>query len=317
LWVLAGALFKLFAGSPNDIPGSVFEYSPLGPVDTFRVAIGIEISIVALALFKPQLGWLPLALMFVIFDLVLWPLVQAGEASCGCFGSSITIPPAVMMAIDTGCLLALLVGRPWSALRLERLNVLPLVPLFVLAFAAPWYKFKTTTTAPKPRPEPRLVVDEGDDGQPEQVEPAQTGEVPVDDSEPWVWTLPDPLPDFHWFEPTEWEGQLLYDIDLYTFLDVDLIPPDAHVVFYRQTCDHCKEHLEEMALQPVIETMLVLVRIVEVTDSPETNVIHMKPDGAIELELPALERGYGITTPLSIDVEGMLVTKVTNHRDEE
>ena len=102
-WVAAGALFKLLAGSPNDLPPAVQDFF-LGPVQTFRAAIAIELCIVILALLRPRHAWLPLCALFSVFLAVLFPLVRAGVESCGCFGSSVTITPQAMMAIDGGLL---------------------------------------------------------------------------------------------------------------------------------------------------------------------------------------------------------------------
>ena len=104
-WVAAGALFKLFAGSPNDLPPMVRDFV-LGPVQTFRSAISIELCIVILAILRPRFAWLPLAALFAVFVTVLVPLATSGADSCGCFGSSVSIPPIVMLSLRTSCSLS-------------------------------------------------------------------------------------------------------------------------------------------------------------------------------------------------------------------
>ena len=243
-----------------------------------------------LALLRPRFGWLPLAALFAVFIGVLVPLTLSGAESCGCFGSSVTIPPQVMIGIDAALLALILATRPWSAFGNRPLRLVPLVPLFAVAIAAPWYKFKTATTL---KPEPA-------------VETAATN--PEQAEVPAGWSLPDPLPDFHWFESDGWVGNDVHDIDLSIFIDPDLIPLDGEVVFYRQTCDHCKEHLEELATNPPLMP-LTLVRVAEIGDTPENEVTHIKPADHIPLELPALERGYGLDTPSRMLVEGWTVTE--------
>ncbi|MFT5152832.1 MAG: hypothetical protein ACI841_002831, partial [Planctomycetota bacterium] len=142
LWVAAGALYKLFAGSPADLPKIVRDQSPLSIAGTFRAAISIELVIVILCLFRPRAGWFLLVALFGVFDAILWPLVQAGETSCGCFGGTITIKPLYMMIIDSVLLVAILMGKPWSSIPKRPLQPLILLPLIGLAVWAPFHMFK-------------------------------------------------------------------------------------------------------------------------------------------------------------------------------
>lgn len=295
LWVAAGALFKLFAGSPNDLPPLVRETvaGALDPVTTFRAAISIELCLVVLGLFRPRTAWLPLVALFAVFGVVLWPLVAEGAASCGCFGSKITIHPRVMFGIDMALLVGILVTGPWT---LEKRPFLPLVtlPLLLAATLAPWVLFKTSAPAPR-----RAVPTGAATSAPEAAEPERA-----------------PLPSFRYFDTDAWEGKDLHETDLSDFIDVDQIPADCHVVFFRQTCEHCKEHIESLAAEPPGPVPLVLVRVAEIGDTPENDIVRIKPLDHIALELPALERGYGIDTPLALDVEGYVVHDVTHVREE-
>ena len=113
LWLATGASFKLFAGTPKDLPPILFD---LGMnIDTvFRVAIGIEFSIVFLALLRPAVGWRLLTLQYLVFLVILAPLAASGEASCGCLGSSVTLTPLTMIGIDGALLALLLTAKPGS-----------------------------------------------------------------------------------------------------------------------------------------------------------------------------------------------------------
>ena len=91
------------------------------------------------------------------------------------------------------------------------------------------------------------------------------------------------------------------------------LPVDCEIVIYRQTCDHCKEHLEELAMEPPM-LPLVLLRVAEIGDTPENEVTQVKPADHIPMELPAIPRGYGIETPMTVTVEGWVVTKIVSHR---
>jgi hypothetical protein len=286
-WLLMGALFKLLKGNPSDLPPTILEISPLNLYDTFRGAIAIELCIVAIALLWPRLGWMFLTAIYVVFLGLLYKLVAAGAESCGCLGGSIKIAPAVMMAIDGTLLLLLLVTQPWKSLpktSKPMLRGLTLVPIFAVAFILPWTKF--------------IKV---------EMPPREAGQDPATQVE-----ADKRLDGFYAFETTTWEGQMIFDLDLGLYTDpagaMDTLPAPVHVVIYRKTCEHCRDHIAELATNPPDDRPIALVRIPEVNDDAAPNVIELKPDGHFPIELLKLTRGYGITTPSSFDVdEGFMV----------
>jgi len=282
LWVAAGALFKLLAGSPNDMPPSVQEWPLLEPAWTFRLAIGVELCVVILALARPRVGWLALVLLFAFFDFLLYGLVQAGDASCGCFGSSVPIKPWQMMAIDSLLLVAILVTRPWRGFQPRPLKPKALAPYFagmLVALALPWFLFH----------EAQVVTRTDED----------TGEEITEVSGEW-----------HRFEPSEWEGQMIHDTDLATFIadegGADLIPVPAQVIIYRLSCDHCRLHFELLMQEPIVDRALVLIRVPE-PSNPTDVVTGVIPPAAVELTLRELPRGYGITTPVIFELDEFFV----------
>lgn len=91
---------------------------------------------------------------------------------------------------------------------------------------------------------------------------------------------------------------------------------------YRQTCEVCEAHLEDLQLEIQQEPQkwegrpIVLMRIIEKTDTPENNICDVVPEPSQKVTLPALEKGYLVTTPLSFDVdEAMNITTVTDLSD--
>ncbi len=278
LWVAAGAFFKLFAGSPNDMPPSVQAW-PLDPGWTFRLAIGVELCVVILALWRPRVGWLALALLFAFFDYLLYGMLQAGEASCGCFGSSLAIAPWQMMAVDSALLVSLLVTRTWRGFQPKPLKPKVLFPFFAIVLIVPWFLDL----------EAQVVTHIDED----------TGEETTQVSGQWKR-----------FEPTDWEGQMIHDTDLAQFVadegGVDLIPPPAHVIVYRLSCDHCRLHFEHLMQEPIVDRALVLVRVPE-PDNATDVVTAVKPPADLELVLRELPRGYGITTPVIFDVDDLFM----------
>jgi hypothetical protein len=117
MWILAGALAKLFLGTPKDLPELVRRLSPFGLDLTFHLVIGVELSIVCLAWILPRLAWPVVLLLFGFFDFILVSQLRAGAESCGCFGASIHVSPKIMLCVDSALLLALLWTRPWSSMR--------------------------------------------------------------------------------------------------------------------------------------------------------------------------------------------------------
>lgn len=321
-WVAAGALFKLFSGSPNDLPPLVQQFF-LGPLNTFRGAIAIELCIVVLALLRPRHGWLLLVLLFLVFDAVLVPLVQGGAASCGCFGSKVPIPPWAMMTIDSLLLLGILLSRPWRNLPRQSLRIWPLLPLLALCIAAPFYKIRAGNL---PVLKPREVLQQGT-GQPSaQTAPGtnagnptteQPTVAPVNAESQSIEVAEVDWPDFHELKPESWIGSALDECELRLFLSEEewnALPTDGELLFYRQTCEYCKEHLEALALAQSSSGLpraeeLALVRIPDRDDTPENAITNVRPQALAEVDLQLLERGYGgITPPAILRIAGYVVT---------
>ena len=341
LWLLAGALYKLFEGSPNDLPQVVTDMSPLSGWETMRAAIIVELAVVGLVIAKPRIGWFFLAATFGVFLAVLFPLVQAGESSCGCFGSNVTIKPQHMMAIDGGLMLLIFISRPWRMSRDSGLGWGGYLPLLAVAVAAPWMKLKEPVLpTPSAKPATELVTSvtsgtdamaEGLGNAAENVADIQTSAAPElggDEEASGEVTLPteppgravvEPgpsdvaaLPEFFELRSDTWEGKDLYDTDLASFIDQSqgAVLPGSHVVLYRQTCSVCEEHLtqlwEEAQNDPTKwtgEQQLVLIRVIENKDMKEENLCTVLPEPHQRVSLPALKRGYGIKTPMSFDVD--------------
>ena len=338
LWLAAGALYKLFEGSPNDLPTTVTEHSPLGKLDTMRLAIGIELAVVGLVIAVPRIGWLFLSGAFAVFIAVLVPMVLAGEASCGCFGGNISIDPKVMLAVDGALLVMIVATRPWSALPRESgLGAAALVPFLAVAALAPYGKIKPAVLPPV-TPRPAAVQTEQvtpTEASPEATAPerelgAATGEVTTtevagatDTNPPSSETSADVSSsmvkdvEFHDLRVADWVGQDAWATDLTFFYEAGAAAgfaqgaflPNSHVIVYRQTCEYCKEHLQQVWQEqqngdPKWQgRTIVLLRLEEAKDTPENNVCTMPPAPSERITFPSPKRGYGITTPYTFDLD--------------
>jgi hypothetical protein len=295
LWLLAGALYKFFDGSPNDLPQPVVEHSPFSMLTTFRLAIAAEFAVVGLVLTVPRLGWIALGGIFSVFLAVLVPLALGSESSCGCFGSNVTIAPWQMMLIDGSLLGLLLFSAPWRLPKEAGLGAPAFLPFLIVAIVAPMMKVKSETL-------PKVEVAAPADG----------------------------LHEFYELRSAEWTGQDFYATDIAAFADQSMgaVLPNSHVVVYRQTCEVCKAHLEELWEEAQNDPnrwasdggasggqSLVLLRIIENNDTAENNLCELLPEPSQKVTLPALKRGYGITTPIAFDVdENFMVQNVTDLR---
>lgn len=297
LWLLTGALFKLLLGSPKDLPPSVISFAKdigLSLDLTLRLAVAIELVIGLLAILRPKLGWLPITLQFVVFEAILLQMVLGGDASCGCFGSQVTVPPTVMLAIDSAVLLGVLFAKPWR-LPSGPSPGIPSALTLILCCAAPWLVIPPTVDLPAALP-------------------AGPGTAPTDQEPPPGWSLPDPLPRYAELSPDSWIGQPVHATQLALWTDPDQLPLDAHIVIYRTTCEHCQEHLEELALAPQPPMPYILLRIIEKGDSEDNRLTHVMPEG-IHIELPAAVE-FVIETPWDVIMEEWTVTGANSGRQE-
>jgi hypothetical protein len=284
-WVAAGACFKLFAGTPNDLP-AVLHDLPLSIDLFFKSAIGIELAIVFAALLRPRQAWLPLVALYVVFDVILVTVLASGEESCGCFGSSIEIAPEVMIALDSVLLIAVLVSQPW---RSEAKSLGPLLAVPALALVSLVAPFIIVGTQ-------ELPAASGDEGA---------------GIEELRYVI---------IEPEKWTDQLVYDTQFAALFpdEIESLPTDGHFIFWRQDCDHCAEHLQTLAQANDMSQPIVLIQLEQAHDTEENRVVFSKPTGGhvTELSLPPGPQ-YVIETPAEFVLEGGMVVSAVEglHRD--
>lgn len=273
VWLAAIALLKLFAGNPGDLPKVVLDRSPFDPETTFPLAISIELAVAFVACVRPRVGWIALVGLYLVFEAVLAALIASGAKSCGCAGGAISIHPVVMSAIDGALLLFVLAMRPWSRTEGPRMGPVLLVAGLVVLAVAPWLKVRDRM---------------------------QGGGGP---------------PAFVVLHPDRWVQQVIYDVpELKDHLepgDLDKLPTDGLVLLWRQTCDHCKEHLAGIAGDRVQNDGTKPIALVQIKDDlDKTAIVDVMPEGPHVTKL-AFKVGpqYTIQTPWEIHVEGGTVTR--------
>ena len=221
-WILAGALAKLFLGTPKDLPEVVRKMSPFGLDLTFHLVIGVELAMVSIAWIRPRLAWPLVLALFAFFDFVLVRQLSAGASSCGCFGASIKVSPWLMLSVDSALILSMLASRPWSAAPRPAGSLLPLAAAFLVSFALPWLLIHPPPSAPGAQASGYITLE------PEK-----------------------------WVNQSIFDIQ-----ELKRWVPVEKLPTDGKVVLWRQGCDHCAAHLRLMASHddPSIPILLVQIR---------------------------------------------------------
>ncbi len=290
LWVLAGAAYKLFSGSPNDLPPIVRDFF-LGPDLTFRLAIAIELSICALVFLRPRIGWWLLAAQFAVFLAILVQLILSGASSCGCFGSKVTITPATMFTIDGLCLLAMLATRPWKNLPEEPAS--SRISLVLAALLAAWVApFTLIESAPE------NIVAKTDE---------QTG----------AWQAPEKIGRYAALNPDTWVGKDIHDTELAAYMNVDEQILDGTWILYRVSCDHCARYLKHLAdtYDPMAGKFYTYVRLSEEGDEEAREVDPATLAYGMEAILPTT--AWVITPPWRLELEGGIVTEAVFEGDFE
>ncbi len=272
-WILVGALFKLLLGTPADLPEIVREV-PFSDGLVYRSVIAVELALALLAFTRPRLAWVPVGLLYVLFEVILATQIAEGADSCGCLGSKVTLTPWQMAGIDTALLVLMLVARPWR-ITSRGLPFRLLVPGILVVALLPWIFDREVTELPP---------DGGNSARP----------------------LYFPL------DIDEWVGQTIYDSPLADLIEEDIgtLPPEGLWVLWRWTCDHCAEHLEEMVRTPPDAMFITLVRVREKHDSEENRAVFFMPEGAhvMHVNLPDSVE-YVISTPAELWIEdGVIVS---------
>ena len=290
-WLAVGAFYKLFYGNPGDLPQPFFDwFGGLASKDNLYIlAIASELIVITLAIFRPKLGWIALAATYLFFEAILAPLIAEGAENCGCLGGTISIHPILMASIDGVILLGLLASRPWKAAGMQAIAPTAIVGLLIIASAvAPVLKLRATDSD--------LTIADIEEAEKQGQEVAR--------------------PDFVTLTPPEWIGELIYETPLAKWLkDIDTLPTDGTWMFWRWTCDHCAEHLAELAESPPLEP-LVLIRVREATDTPENKAIYAMPPGAIEVELTETIQ-WVLSTPADLRLEGGMVVEARENIEHE
>jgi hypothetical protein len=125
--------------------------------------------------------------------------------------------------------------------------------------------------------------------------------------------LPSVLPEQVILRPSQWVGRSLADTEFGRWVDVTGFPPDGRMILYYESCNHCADHLRELAAaqaaDPGDATNYLLAQMP--TPKGYTGRLHVDrvPKAAAHVVLPELAKGYVITPPWEVFLTDGRVTR--------
>lgn len=298
LWILTGAIFKLYERVPDNLPSVIFQAGKDAGIDLdllLRVLIGLELFAAGVMLLVPRLARAMAIFMLSAFCLIIALEMWRRATSCGCFGS-IKIKPWQMLIIDGSLLLGVLIfpwrSRSFSDGQAQRLWAKPMLVSAILAVAGLGVAFAVPERPPVAQPVPQ-------------------GESLAD---PRVNPSPSPLP-ASWYvqDATGWVGKPWREIDLFQMMPQwpsNMDRGKRFVIFYSRTCDHC----ETMFWEDLIIPQAAPVTAVEIPASPtQMTAAEAWEMPATPCEMMSLPLGphWTITSPLAVTVENGIVICAT------
>ncbi len=302
VWVLAGAVTKAFVGLPGDLPAPILAFD-VDPILILVMAVGVETAVGLFAVLAPRRGWIPMSALLGLFALILGLHIRSGAESCGCFGGALPVPPVLMLAVDggllVGVLLTVLRGKPWRAQR--SIGVSAILVLIAAGILAVSTQSRLEALQPKESTKNPAVL------------PSSTLSTPLSLTTPVIWKMPEEIPAQVLLRPSQWIGKPLAQTELGRWTDTSLFPPDATVVIYYLSCNHCAAHLKDLAQKqsadPQHAPKYVLVQLPTPSGYKGKIFVNELPTG-LRVELPSQVKTWVITPPWNVFLKDGLVVQV-------
>lgn len=290
-----GGVLKAVTGLPSDLPGPILALD-LDPLLVLTVAAAVEVLAGTLAIAAPRVGWLPASGLLGLFVLILAGHWWQGGGDCGCFGTAMALPPWLMIAIDAGLLVA--VVRSALANRAPA-GGSPFGPATRFAMAAGLVLAIGAA----------IVTDRRLAG----LRPAESvAAVPAPDlagaaPPPKPWSMPADIPEQVLLRPTQWIGKALAATEFGRWVDVSGFPAKARMILYYESCNHCADHLRELAAAQDAtggdgETF-ILAQLPTPKGYKGRLHVDRVPRAAAHVILPDAVKAYVITPPWDVFLE--------------
>lgn len=316
LWLLVGALAKAFTGTPSELPAPILN-ADLDPFVVIPAAVVIETFVAILALVLPRVGWLPLAAALALFSAILVAHMLSGAEHCGCFGGAFPVPAWLMLGVDASLAVVVvaagIVSRGATAAMLRSRGMLQTaLGAGLVGLGLGWYADvrlrplrPVETPAAMPSPSLGAAPTEG------AARPPLT--VPIlPTPQPKAWSLPAQFPGEVILRPITWLNKPLAQTELGRWTDTSLFPPDAQLILYYESCNHCADHLRALAAKqeadPSAAPNYVLVQLPTPVAPGVRTYVDVVPKG-LHVHLPKEITRWVITPPWDVWTEGGVVKR--------
>jgi len=305
LWILTGAVFKLYERVPSNLPKVIFDPAKQHNIDLdvlLRTLIGLEFLAVGVMLFMPRFARAMAIFMLTCFCLILLGEMRVRAEKCGCFGS-LPLKPWHMLLIDGSLLAGILICRFWP--NAERRAIRPAsgslgksaIAVVALLIVGLGVAFAVPARPAKVQPPPPIVT---------------TGPNAADD--PSANPDPKPVPPF-WMTPPDvkvWVGKKWRDLDIFQVMPRwprNLDHGKHFIVFYKRTCDHCEDMFSKSLIVP-LAAPVIAIEIPEDETTKTSPEAWAMPDNVVCEEFLDLPLGcrWTMTTPLTLTIEDGLIT---------
>ncbi len=326
LWILAGVVFKLHAGTASTLPSNIVNaVKPYGPevLDaTLYALIGLEIFAILVMVFLARLARPMAMFMLSVFVLILLGELAKGAESCGCFGGTVPVKPWHMLIADGLLLLGVVLFRP--PVQTECSGSCPrtagaLIGAMAIGLVASFTVGNLLHGASTPGAQSDdVAADSADQEQPGDGDDAQVEQTaqPAPPRDPYVNVSPKAVPR-NWYPQNldAWPGTPWREIEIFQFMPrwPEGLDEGLHyVVFYSRTCTHCEDMFYDDLIRP-LGAPVVAIQIpasrTELTGDG-ANVWPMPGDLDPNVTLMQLPLGADwslMTPPLALRVENGIV----------
>jgi hypothetical protein len=314
LWVLMGAVFKLYERSPSNLPSGIVKAAKVNDVDLhilLAVLISLEFLAAAVMILVPRLSRFAAIFMLSTFCAVLVNEMRLGNfTDCGCLGD-ISIAPWQMLLIDASLLVGVIMLRPskrvqQSSSTFTRLGPVAAAVAFVIGSIASFGLIL-------PERSPRVI----DTNNPPGLSTTNVGANPTP-SDPTVNPRPLAVASSYYIKPSAdaLVGKPWRELELFQYMPKWPAIADTgkhYVVFYSRTCEHC-EHMfwDQLGMASDPTPMDAPLTTIEIPDSKTVltsdHAWALPPDVKFEMLSLPLGCDWIITPPLALTIEDGKVT---------
>jgi hypothetical protein len=129
-----------------------------------------------------------------------------------------------------------------------------------------------------------------------------------------TWKLPEKLPRWVEFTPSDWVGKSIHETELAVWMNTRAFSEDASWILYLETCTHCRDYMQALESEFANDPKIYVHVRLSTKDDDSAGVVAIKPPGE-QAVLPA-EVQWVVSPkppPWTLVLEGGMVKSATNH----